>query len=112
MFIERTISKRLLLAPAERNRGPDLVTVAGRHCAPLERGSLFITVSINIWLRWSQSTTGCRPRVARHELPWGDREKGTNDDGVESVDADATSLGGKYAGRVTQRSPAESATLG
>ena len=58
MFIEHENPKDLL-APAERN---GLAYHCRKHRAPLERRSCSQTVSINIWLRWSQNTIWLRPR--------------------------------------------------
>ena len=51
MFIERE-SKKFLLAPAERN---ELVRTIAGNIALRWSAVVLITVSINIWLRWSQS---------------------------------------------------------
>src|SRR5947209_15046909 len=58
MFIEHE-SPKDLLASAERN---GLAYHCRKHRAPLEPRSCSQTVSINIWLRWSQNANfGCGP---------------------------------------------------
>src|SRR5437870_8617232 len=70
MFIEHENPKDLL-ATAERN---GLAYHCRKHRAPLERRSCSQTVSINIWLRWSQNATWLRPKP-RCEIRTGSASK-------------------------------------
>jgi len=62
MFIDRTASKRFLLAPAEAKPQARITYRCRKTLSSAGARVVFVTVSINIWLRWSQSLTCLWPR--------------------------------------------------